>query len=213
VLLDLREGFIECVRDPGNASHMSKDGNATKIVASRGMMIQLERYQRSNHKHLPIFNGSYSSTPFGGVLVKVNEYALYTAARTVISVLVRVCGYDSVKDTFDITVLKNGIDIRGVTLGDSTRISMRKGTNVVVHAGESTSYTGMISGKRKKMNPMCEWEVESTTSGLHWVPESEISFPENFDHGSHRNPTINGFLELVVLRIQMKLRYVISCPA
>ena len=88
VLFDLREGFIECVRDPGNASHMSKEGNATKIVARRGMMIQLERYQRSNNKHLPIFYGSYSSTPFGGVLVKVNEYALYTAARTVISVLV-----------------------------------------------------------------------------------------------------------------------------
>ncbi len=140
MLLDLREVFIECERDPTNSSHMSKDDNPTKIVANRGLMIQLERY----------------------------ENTLYTAARTIISVLVRVCGFNNcVMDTFNITDLKNGIDIRGVTLGDLTRISITKGTNIVVHGSQSTSYTGVISGKCKRMNPTCEWEIESTTAGLH----------------------------------------------
>jgi len=179
-----REDFIDCVRD-------ASDGNPAGILVSRAMIIAGERYIRSDHKHLPIFYGTYSATPFGGVVVKVNEYALYTAARTVISVLVQVCGYDALTDKYDIKVLKGDNVISGVVLGDLTRISITKGTNVVVHAGQSNAYAGVICGKG--MNASREWEVDCTPGGPRRVPESEISYPENYDHGLHRNRTVNGF--------------------
>jgi hypothetical protein len=68
---------------------------------------------------------------------------------------------------------------------------MRNGTKVVVCVGEATSYGGVISGNR--MNAAREWEIQSDGVGLRWVPESEISFPADFDHGSHSNKTVNGF--------------------
>jgi hypothetical protein len=155
------------LRDPNTSRHLPKDRNPAGVLVNRGMMISLERYDRINH----------------------NVYTSIFLSST--SVLVRICNYDTVTDVFDMRVLKGELDIRGVTLGDFTRISMRKGTKVVVRVGESTTYAGVISCDR--MNGSREWEIQSDGTGPSWVPESEISFPANFDHGSHINKTVNGF--------------------
>ena len=80
--------------------------------------------------------------------------------------------------------------ITGVVLGDLTRVSMRKGTSVVVCTGPGTSYTGTLV--RKLVDPQGRWEVQSA-GRMYTVNESTISFPPDFSHGSHANRTLGSF--------------------